>query len=403
MSPVPFARLFAVAILLSSGGALAEPLELDLATAIDRAHRFAPDAVVARAHIEEARAGLVGAGLAFTSNPTIELGAGPRFSTPRRFDLEARIEQQLEPGRRSPRRQLARAEVDRARADGDAQTRELDLAVTLAFYDLVAADLQLALAAHGVELAERGAVVADRRRAAGDITDLDANLARIGLGRARAAMQAEAADRAVAVADLAALIGAGPGDELRVRGDLAPPPLPPAPTSLASRPDVRALDAQRSVARAMHADAVAAARPALGIWASVQREDATSIVLGGISLTLPVLNAGDGERATARARERAITATRETTLAAATRQVADALAAYRSAQRAEATFATEVAPLLDESERLLQKSLDAGQIAISELLVIRQELATGRRDQLEHKLALVKAAVLARHAMGVSP
>jgi outer membrane protein TolC len=403
MSAAPLARLLAVAIVTSSSVTAADPLALDLSTALDRAHRFAPEAIAVRGQVAEAEAGKVGAALAFTTNPELEVGAGPRFTDVRQVDLEARLEQELEPWRRDPRRRLARVEADHARADGDAQLRELDLAVAFAFYDALAADSSVAIARHAAELAELGATVADRRRKAGDITDLDANLARVALGRARSAMQAELAERARSVATLAALVGAAPTDDIALRGDLTPLPAPPQAATLAGRSDVRALDAEREVAIAERSNAAASARPALAVWASYQREDATSIVLGGLRLTLPIWNSADGEQAIARAKERRVTDTRAAVLTVAARQVADALAAYEATRRALATFETEVAPILDDSERLLQKSVDAGQIATADFLVIRQELATGRRDQLERRLALAKAAVVLRYAAGVSP
>ena len=415
MACTPIARLVAAAIITSSSFVAAEPLALDLRTALDRAHRFAPDAVAARGAIAEAEAGRVGAALAFTANPEVEIGAGPRFSTPRQLDLDASIAQSLEPGRRGARRHLAGASVDHARADGEARLRELDLAVAFAFYDALAAEQSVALAARAAELAERGSVVADRRRKAGDITDLDANLARVALGRARSALQAEQVERAKSLSVIAGLVGAGPADDIVLRGELggaadperdagaAGDPGPTTTDALASRADVRALDAERVVASAERANAAAAARPDVTIWASYQREDATNIVLAGLRLTLPIWNSGDGEQAVARAKERRATEMRAAVLATASRQVVDAATTYAAARRALGTFESEVAPVLDDSEKLLQRSVDAGQIAIADFLVVRQELAAGRRDQLERRLAVAKAAVALRYAAGGVP
>ena len=135
MFHVTFARLAVAALAFHSVSASADSIDVDLHGAIERAHRAAPEAIAARGRIREAEAGLVGAGVTFTANPEIEGGAGPRFTGNRPIDAELRIEQDLEPWRRSPRRQLARAEVAKATADADAQVRELDLEVALAFYD----------------------------------------------------------------------------------------------------------------------------------------------------------------------------------------------------------------------------------------------------------------------------
>ncbi|MEO8841856.1 MAG: TolC family protein [Kofleriaceae bacterium] len=402
MFHVPFARLTVAALAFHSLSASAESIEVDLHGAIDRAHRAAPEAIAARSRIREAEAGIVGAEVTFTTNPEVEGGAGPRFTGNRPIDAELRIEQDLQPWRRSPRRQLARAEVAKATADADAQVRELDLEVALAFCEALHADLEVALAQHAAELAQRGAATADRRRQAGEITDLDANLAKAALGRARSAVEAEATERAVAVGRLAALIGAGAADTVSLRGDLKPPPLP-KPSDPSSRADVRALDREADTAIAEAVQARAHGRPNIGVWLGYQREDTVGIVLAGLRLSLPIWNRAQGERAAAAAKEHRAREMRDATVHVATRQIADAVAAYQAAERAVATFEREVVPTLDDSEKLLDKTLDAGQIAVSEYLFARQELLNGRREQLDRLLALAKTAVAARYAMGVAP
>jgi cobalt-zinc-cadmium efflux system outer membrane protein len=398
----PFARLTAAALALHSGIASAEAIDVDLHGAIERAHRVAPEAIAARGRIREAEAGVTGAEVAFTTNPEIEGGAGPRFTGARPIDAEVRIEQELEPWRRSPRRQLAHAEVARATAEADVELRELDLEVALTFYEALYADREVALAQHAAELAQRGAITADRRRQSGEITDLDANLAKAAVGRARSAVESETAERAVAIGRLAALIGAGASDTISLRGDLKPSPLP-ATADPSIRADVRVLDREGETAVAEAAQAVASGRPNLGIWLGYQREDTASIALAGLRLSLPIWNRAQGERAAAAAREHRVRESREATLHVATRQVSDAIAAYQSAERAVATFERDVVPVLDDSEKLLDKTLDAGQIAISDYLFARQELLNGRREQLDRALALAKAAVAVRYAMGVAP
>lgn len=397
-----FARLTAAALALHSATASAEAIDIDLHGAVERAHRAAPEAIAARGRIREAEAGVIGAEVTFTTNPEIEGGAGPRFTGGRPVDAELRIEQELEPWRHSPRRQVARAEVAKATADADVSLRELDLEVSLAFYEALYTEREAALARHAAELAQRGAAIADRRRQSGEITDLDANLAKAALGRARSAVESAAAERAVAIGRLAALIGAGSGDTVSLRGDLQPPLLS-ATTDPSARADVRALDRERETAVAEAARALANGRPNIGIWLGYQREDTANIALAGLRLSLPVWNRAQGERAAAAAKERRARESREATLHVATRQVADAIAAYQAAERSVATFERDVVPVLDDSEKLLDKTLDAGQIAISDYLFARQELLNGRREQLDRTLALAKAAVVARYAMGVAP
>lgn len=397
-----FARLIAAALLALSGPASADQLDLDLAGALARARRAAPDAIAAQGRIAQAEAAVAGAGVVFERNPELEAGLGPRLTPGRSLDVEARLAQDLEPGRRGPRRRLASAERAHAQAEAEVAQRELAAAVSLAFYEALFAGQLADQARRAEDVARRVAETAQRRRQAGEITDLDLNLARVALGRARSATQLALAERTAAVGKLAVLVGASATDTITLAGTLAPPPLP-ANAIAADRADVRALDRERELAKAEHARAVAEGRPGVAVFVGYQREDSDSIVVGGLSLTLPIWSSAQGARAAARAHERAASELREATLRIADRELADALAAYAATKQAVATFEQDSLPLLDDSEQLLQKSIDAGQIAISDYLVARQELLAGRRDHLERQLALAKAAITVRYVAGARP
>src|SRR5262245_4902302 len=125
MSSVPFARLALAALVLHSIPAFADQIDLDLPAAIARAHQVAPAAVGARGQIAIANAAVTGANLPFLDNPEIEAGAGPRFTTARPTDVDARIEQNLELGKRSARRKLAHAGVAHTQAELDAMLRDI--------------------------------------------------------------------------------------------------------------------------------------------------------------------------------------------------------------------------------------------------------------------------------------
>ena len=406
MSPVPIARLAVAALLFPSLPALAGQIEIDLPAAIDRAHRMSAAAIAAQGSLAVAEGAVTTAELPFLENPEIEAGLGPRLTAAQPIDAEIRIEQNLELGRRAPRRRLARAGVAQAQAGTNATLREIDLEVMSAFYDAVFAERSDELAQRSAEFAQRAAEAADRRRKAGEITDLDANLARSALGRARAASRAARAERTTAIGRLGVLVGAGPEDVIVLRGDLQPLPLPDTRArrdAAASRPDVRVLDAERAVAAAERDQAQASALPQVALWGSYQREDTESVVLGGLRFTLPAWNRAQGDRQAADARERRASATRDATLRAAERQVVDALAVCALAKEAVDAFERDVIPVLDDSERLLEKTIAAGQIAVSDYLVARQEILNGRREYLERLLALAKAAATARFAAGGAP
>jgi cobalt-zinc-cadmium efflux system outer membrane protein len=400
------ARLACAALtLLCAATADAEPLTIDLPAALVRARSHAPDAIAALARLREAETGRIGARVRFTENPEIELGAGQRFGDPRSTPLEARARQPLELGRRAARITAADAAATHGRAVADADLRELNHEVENAFDDARYADLVVSLTAKPEDVAARVVQAAERRRAAGDVTDLEVDLAKVALGRARSAVAAARAERADAIGTLAVLIGAKPDDVITLAGDLRPAPLTleVLRRAVPGRADVRALDARARQARAEGALARANGRADLGVWIGYERDEGDSIVVGGISVTLPLWNRSQGERALARARERSAELQRDARTSAASRQVVDAFEAYESARSADEIFERDVTPSLADAEALLERSVDAGQMAVSEYLIARQELLAGRRDQLDRQLALAKAAAMARFVAGVSP
>lgn len=406
MSRHVHARLACAALLfLHASPAHAGPLTVDLPTALTRARERAPEAIAALARIGEAEAARSGARILFTRNLELEVGAGPRFGDPRTTNFEARIGQQLEPTRRSARIRVADAGVLHAQALSEAELRELSLQAANVFNEARHADLVVELARRTAEVAARGTEAAERRRKAGDITDLDVDLAKIALGSARAAVATAQAARSDAIGRLAVLIGAGPDDVITLVGDLRPAPmtLDALRATVPVRADVRALEAEAHVATAEGSLATASGRPDLGVWIGFERDENDSILLGGLSVTLPLWNRAQGDKAVARARGRRAELERSAVLGAASRQVIDAFESYTRAREAVELFDREVVPPLIDSEKLLGRSIETGQITIGIYLVARQEILNARREHLDRQLALAKAAALARFVAGVSP
>jgi outer membrane protein, heavy metal efflux system len=395
----------AASLLLYASAARAGSLRIDLPTALARARSRAPEAIAASARIGEADAARAGARILFSQNPELEVGAGPRFGTPRTTQLEARIAQRFEPGRRGARIRVADAGVQHARALGDAELRALSFEVATVFYEARAADLAVELAQRNQEVASRAADAAERRRKAGDLTDLGVDLARVALGRARSAVAAAQAERAEALGRLGALIVAAPGEAITLVGELRPPALTmdELRAAVPLRADVRALEAESRLARAEGALATANGRPEIGAWLGYERDEDDTILLGGISLTLPLWNRAQGDKEAARAKQRRAEQERTAIVAAASRQVVDAFEAYTRAREAVEMFERDVIPALADAEKLLERSIETGQVAINDYLVARQEILGGRREHLERQLALAKAAAAARFVAGGAP
>jgi cobalt-zinc-cadmium efflux system outer membrane protein len=385
------ARLLAAALALHSLPAAAGDVVLDLEGALARASQ-SPSLIAARGRVAEAEAGRQ----VPLTNPEVEVEAGPRYAADTTTDVSVQLGQTFELGRRGARVRVADAEVAQARAAVDATAREVRREVALAFYRALHAERVVELARHGEELAVRGADVAERRRRAGDITELDAGLGRAALGRARAAVRAAEAERAAAVGQLAQLLTLAPGDRVVLRGELGT-----AAPATGERADLRALAAEAAVARAELDLARTGARPDVGLWLGYSREEDADIVVGGLRLTLPILDRGQGAAAKARARAARAGAERAAAAQVVTRQVRDTADARDHARAAVAVFESDVLPLLDESERLLTRTVDAGQMAIGDYLVARRELLDGRAEHVYRLLELATAKVELDAAAGV--
>lgn len=397
---IPFAHLCAAAFALHYSPALADDLVLDLPTTLTLA-AAAPDVRLAEARIAEAEAARA---LTASRNPEVSVSGGPRFGDARTTDLSLELEQSFVLGRPTAARgELAATQARRARDGELAQRRTTQLAAALAYFDALHATLLVAATEHATELAQRAADTAQRRRKAGDITDLDVDLARAALGRARSQAHAAAADRARAIGALARLLGIAGTTRVVVKGDLASPAEPLSLATLArstEHPDTLVAQGERDLARAEGRVTIADRAPALGVWLGYQHEEGADIVLGGLRFELPVWQRARGERAVANARVKAAEAVIGATRTRVQRELVDTFEEYTRTREALATFEADVLPALDDAEQLLGKSLDAGQISVADFLVVRTELLDGRREHLERLLAHAKARITAIYTAG---
>lgn len=348
------------------------------------ARERAPSVLAERARLGEAEARIAGAALRFHDNPRVSIDAGPRSRG--YVDFEAGIEQQFDPRGARP----ARMASAHAALDGDAARAEVfirsvvrDAAaafVRVLYYDRTIGTLDTSRSVSADMLA-----AAERRYSLGDVAVLDVNIARATAARAEAAQRSATAGRAEAAADLAALLGVSPTG-LVVAGDLVPRPLPPIEelrVAAMTRPDLRALEAERGQAEADGQVAEAQRRVRLGGTSRYKREGGDQIVLGGLTITLPVFNAGQELQLAAAARARRATLELDAVRAAILARVEGAAAA--AAAQAAALRALDEGALsqLEENETLARRSYDAGQISLADWLILRRELLDTRLEYLD--------------------
>jgi outer membrane protein, heavy metal efflux system len=371
----------------------AAQIHLTLADALARAREQAPQIVSARLALEEARGRLLGAAVRLPSNPELDLGLGHRRAEGAGWtDLEVGAAQRFEPfGRRAARIAGARAQVDEATASVDAITGGLLRETATWFYRAVHATERIRLLTASEALATAILDTADRRYRAGDIAVLDVNLARASLARARSAREGGEADLASALGEL----------RLRLRLDQVPAVAAglalSAPVDVAAlarsadqRPELRALDAAIRQADADVAVGRAQSRPDFGLGVRYQREGGEHVAMGGLTVTLPLFARGQELMAVASARRSRLKADLEATRSRVRVELETAIAAYERRAAAARVLETDALPLLDENEALTVRSFAAGQIGMSDLLLIRRETLETR---FEYLTTLLEAAL----------
>lgn len=381
------------AVCLQTGIAGAQSRTLTLAEVLARAREQAPQIVSARLALEEIRGRLVGASLRFQANPEIEAGVGNRQGADRRFtDFEIGVGQTFEPGsRRSARIAGANAAMTQGSADVEETTRIVLGSAAAAYYRALHAHERIRVLNATQELAAGVYSVADRRFRAGDIAVLDVNIARASLARVRAEREGAEAARTLALGALKQLLRLE-GD-IVVEGRLAPAgeaDLNVVLQAASQRPELRALEAGVQHAEAELRLGRAFAKPDYGIGVRYSREEGDQIVLGGLTLTLPVFSRGQELRAVGAARAARLRAGLDAARARVQMEVRSHFEAYNRRLAAVRVLETEAIPGLDENETLTTRSFEVGQLGLPELLFIRREILDTRSQYLD---ALLEAAL----------
>lgn len=381
------------AVCLQAGMASAQSRPLTLADILARAREQAPQIASARLALEETRGRLLGASLRFQANPEIDVGLGSRQGTGSRFtEVELGLGQSFEPGsRKSARIAGATAAIAQNSADVDEITRLVLRSAAAAYYRAVHANQRIRVLNATEELAAGVHSVADRRFKAGDIAVLDVNIARASLARVRAEREAAEAVKALALGELKQLLRLD--EDIAVAGELARSRDTDLDTVLQAalqRPELRALEAGVEEAEADVRLGATYSKPDYGFGVRYAREEGDQIVLGGLTVTLPLFSKGQELRAVGAARAARLRAELDASRARVRLEVRSAFEAYTRRLAAVRVLETEAIPGLDENETLTTRSFEVGQLGLPELLLIRREILDTRSQYLD---ALLEAAL----------
>lgn len=375
-------HLLLAAAILVPRGASGEVRPLDLSRAVEYALANNGELQALRAEKEVARAGVERAAL-FT-NPTLDLSADTGAMTGSSDENTASIGLSQEfptGGKRAKRRAVAEREMEEVLQQIADRERLLALEVKSTFAELMLAQKRRELALRAVELNGKLLEITQERLAAGDIPELEVNLARVEVARSEGRKIEAERGLDPLQARLRALLGLPAGDDVGFEGSPERHPLAVTPAELTrlaleNRPDLKALRAARAGRDAAVALAEAERIPnvTLGVGYTHERsvdatglgEEKTRDNLVGIKLSIPIplFDRNQAGIREARAREQSAGHRLEFARAGVAREVEGDYARLAAADKALDLYAGSILPQLEENLKLTREAYQLGEAGI---------------------------------------
>lgn len=373
--------LLAAAILVPLG-ASGEVLPLDLPRAVEYALANNGDLQALRAEKEVALADLERAAL--FPNPTLELSADTGALTGSSGEDTASLGLSQEfptGGKRAKRQAVAEREMEEVLQQIADRERLLALEVKSTFAELMLAQKRRELAMRAMELNGKLLEITQERLAAGDIPELEVNLARVEVARSKGRKIEAERGLDPLLARLRTLIGLPAGDDVSLDGSperhpLAIPPAELTRLALENRPDLKALRAARAGRDAAVALAEAERIPnvTLGVGYTHERsvdatglgEEKTRDNLVGIKLSIPIplFDRNQAGIREARARAQGAGHRLEFARASVAREVEGDYARLAAADKALDLYAGSIIPQLEENLKLVREAYQLGETGI---------------------------------------
>ena len=386
------------------------------------------ESAIARGELRQARA--------YRFNPDLSVVAPRGAGSPTEVSLLQEIEWA---GQRGLRIDAARRGVTRASWMVRNAARLTLAEASVAFYRALATQRRLAVTQDVFELNERLLRAVRVQLAEGEISALEANLAEIEFGRARARVLAARRGATSTTLELIRLLGFGPDVEVWLVADTSDTPDAPLTVSssdadstaaapvtnlrarhpvtgfdlridqdsliaiaLARRPDVAAATAALEQSETRTSLARREAIPNFRIGAAAEREPGASSPGIGLALgvSLPVLNRNRGLVAQQRAMTEQARFERQSTELRVRSDVVNALRAYRTAGEEASVFEQMVLRPARQNTELLEVAYRAGKIPLTTLLLLRNQLLDAELGYWDAWLAQREAVVQLDAATG---
>jgi cobalt-zinc-cadmium efflux system outer membrane protein len=381
--------LLAVACITGGTPALAAEKEFTLQQAVEFSLQNNGDLKALREEKGVREAGKIRAGL--YPNPLLEMDGTTGELTGSRFEntMSVGVSQEfLTAGKRGKRLQAAMKEIESFDCQVDNSGRLLMEEVKTTFYDLLLAVKRVELAERSIALNGRLLDITRQRFDAGDVPELELNLARVEAARSEG-LKAEA-ERGLypARARLLSLMGLPVDESANFSGTLEVATLGKTVAelkvlALAKRPDLKALEAEKAKADAEVLLARAERTPNVTLGVGYQYENSAIDVAGDeiknrdnliamkVSIPIPLFDRNQAGIREATARKGSAENRYAFARLAIERQVESAFAGWTSAEKALSIYTRDILPQLEENLKLVQEAYRLGEVGI--LTVIEEQ------------------------------
>jgi len=300
-----------------------------------------------------------------------------------RYEAELGLEVEIA-GQRGLRIGASEASYEAARNGFEDDGRRALADVGRAYHSLVAAEQRLALAEEIERLGAQLLVAVGTQLREGEVSVLEANLARVEAARARAGALAARSARSTAALELGRLVALPPSVPIRTTGVPAVAAATESASSaeervvqaLARRPDLRAREHDVERARQEERLVRRESLPNLRVAGLATREDPFQEPRFGVAVGVefPLFNRNQGLASRRRAEIAEVEQLRRATELRVRVEVENALRAYTSAQREVEILEAEMLGPIRENQGLLEVAYREGKIDLASLLLLRNQL-----------------------------
>jgi cobalt-zinc-cadmium efflux system outer membrane protein len=386
----------------------------DQAVAYALAHNG--ELAAARKEIDAARALVKQAGL--KANPKLDVSVSQNVTgTDNNITLSGMLPLELG-GRRSTRIAVAEREVEVREQMAADHERSLAADVRAKFGEALAANLKLGFDEELISTSRRGYKLVVARVIEGRTAPLEQNMVLVEVNRLRSIRERSEGNVQVAMLELRNMMGMGPEEPLRLRGNfddlisLLPPLTEATEQALTQRPDLLAARAIEKLAEAQIEQARSTGRLDASLIAGYQRmkfgfpvrgiDDAGRLqpVQGnfnyltfGVSLDLPVRNKNQGAIEAAVAQSEAVKTRREFVELTIRREVAAAYARYMSAARAAEIFRVGVRDQANQNLDVVRQTYELGSKTLLDYIAEQRRYIELENSYIDALLDTYKARV----------